>query len=162
MPTKYPIILVHGLFGFDRIAGYPSFFAIENRLKKQGYNVFSPISSGVNSNEVNGEQLWLYIEELKRKIGCDKVNLIAYSQGALFTRYVATNYSASIASVTSMNAVNHGSEIADLVRKVLILGKLTETGVVSTAKNIFHIYFFYIIRHIKSARSNCWRLFKAI
>ncbi|HGJ5857676.1 triacylglycerol lipase [Arsenophonus nasoniae] len=137
MPTKYPIILVHGLFGFDKIAGYPCFFAIENRLKKQGYNVFSPILSGVNSNEVNGEQLWLYIEELKRNIGCEKVNLIAHSQGALFARYVAANYSASIASVTSMNGVNHGSEIADLVRKVLIPGKLTETVVVTAAEIFF-------------------------
>ncbi|MFS1564245.1 MAG: esterase/lipase family protein [Candidatus Arsenophonus phytopathogenicus] len=55
MSTKYPIILVHGFFGFDRIAGYSYFFAIESRLQAQGYNVYIPTLSGANSNEVNGE-----------------------------------------------------------------------------------------------------------
>ncbi|MFS1564246.1 MAG: esterase/lipase family protein [Candidatus Arsenophonus phytopathogenicus] len=47
------------------------------------------------------------MDEIKRKAGCEKVNLIAYSQGALYSRYVAANYPASIASVTTMNGVNY-------------------------------------------------------
>lgn len=137
MSTKYPIILVHGFFGFDRIAGYPYFFSIESRLQEQGYNVYIPTLSGANSNEVNGEQLWEFIDEIKRKAGCEKVNLIAHSQGALYARYVAANYPASIASVTTMNGVNYGSEIADLLRKILLPGMLAERLVTTTAEVFF-------------------------
>ncbi|CAA2930399.1 Lactonizing lipase [Arsenophonus endosymbiont of Bemisia tabaci Q2] len=73
--------------------------------------------SGANSNEVNGEQLWEFIDEIKRKAGFEKVNLIAHSQGALYARYVAANYPDNIASVTTINGVNYSSEIADLLRK---------------------------------------------
>lgn len=47
-----------------------------------------------------------------------KINLIGHSQGPLACRYVAAKHAKSIASVTSINGVNHGSEIADLVRRI--------------------------------------------
>ncbi|HGJ5873167.1 MAG TPA: hypothetical protein ACHBY4_05155 [Arsenophonus apicola] len=112
--------------------------------------MFSSLLSDVNSNEVNEEQLWFYNNVRKRKLSRrEKVNLIVYSQDALFARYFAANYSASIVSVTSMNGVNHDSEIADLIIKVLIPDKLTEPGVVSTAKNIFTFIFFISLGTLK-------------
>ncbi|MDR5612092.1 MAG: alpha/beta fold hydrolase [Arsenophonus sp.] len=77
------------------------------------------------------------MDEIKRKAGCEKVNLIAHSQGALYARYVAANYPASIASVTTMNGVNYSSEIADLLRKILLPGMLAERLVTTTAEVFF-------------------------
>lgn len=119
MATKYPIILVHGLSGFTDIAKFPYFYGISEALKKDGHSVHLAALSAFNSNEKRGEQLWEFVQTICRKEGCDKVNLIGHSQGPLACRYVAANHPESIASVTSINGTNRGSEVADLVRKII-------------------------------------------
>ncbi len=124
---KYPVILVHGLLGFDKIAGiYPYFYGIQQPMEKAGAKVFVASLSAENSNEVRGEQLLSYVKKVLAETGAKKVNLIGHSQGPLACRYVASTNPQLIASVTSVNGVNHGSEIADLVRLALIPGRLPE------------------------------------
>lgn len=119
MSTKYPIILVHGLSGFDDIVGYPYFYGIADALEKDGHQVFTASLSAFNSNEVRGEQLWEFVQKILKETKAKKVNLIGHSQGPLACRYVAAKHASRIASVTSVNGVNHGSEIADLVRRIM-------------------------------------------
>lgn len=124
---NYPVILVHGLFGFDKIAGiYPYFYGIEKALEKAGADVYVASLSAVNSNEERGQQLVEYINKILRKTGCKKVNLIGHSQGPLACRYAAAKYPDLVASVTSVNGVNFGSEIADVLRDVFTPGKCPE------------------------------------
>lgn len=126
--TKYPIVLVHGLFGFSKICGiYPYFYGIEEALTKGGAQVFIPSLSAVNSNEVRGEQLLSFVHEVLQESGAEKVNLIGHSQGALTSRYVAATHPELIASVTSVNGVNFGSEIADFLRKAIVPGEMSES-----------------------------------
>ncbi|CNJ97358.1 lipase [Yersinia mollaretii] len=134
---KYPVVLVHGLFGFDKIAGiYPYFYGVEEALKKAGADVFVATISATNSNEVRGEQLLKFIKEVMTKTGAKKVNLIGHSQGPLACRYVAATHPELVASVTSVNGVNHGSEIADLVRSALTPDHLPEQ-IVNTIMSAF-------------------------
>ncbi|MEQ9722294.1 triacylglycerol lipase [Yersinia alsatica] len=134
---KYPVVLVHGLFGFDKIAGiYPYFYGVEEPLKKAGADVFIATISATNSNEVRGEQLLRFIKEVMAKTGAKKVNLIGHSQGPLACRYVAATHPELVASVTSVNGVNHGSEIADLVRSALTPDRLPEQ-IVNTIMSAF-------------------------
>ncbi|CNK79677.1 lipase [Yersinia frederiksenii] len=134
---KYPVVLVHGLFGFDKIAGiYPYFYGVEEPLKKAGADVFIATISATNSNEVRGEQLLKFIKEVMAKTGAKKVNLIGHSQGPLACRYVAATHPELVASVTSVNGVNHGSEIADLVRSALTPDRLPEQ-IVNTIMTAF-------------------------
>ncbi|MBW7983424.1 esterase/lipase family protein [Enterobacillus tribolii] len=124
---KYPIILVHGLFGFDKIAGvYPYFFGVKEALEKAGAEVYVASLSAVNSNEVRGEQLMDFVNEVLANTGAKKVNLIGHSQGPLACRYVAALRPDIVASVTSVHGVNFGSELADVVRQALIPGRLPE------------------------------------
>ncbi|MHA7847347.1 esterase/lipase family protein [Serratia sp. D1N4] len=124
---KYPIVLVHGLLGFDKIAGiYPYFFKIPQALEKAGCKVFVASLSAENSNEIRGEQLLKFVKKVISDTGAAKVNLIGHSQGPLACRYVAATHPELIASVTSVNGVNFGSEIADLVRLALKPGHLPE------------------------------------
>nr|WP_301178347.1 triacylglycerol lipase [Snodgrassella alvi] len=58
-----------------------------------------------------------------KKTGAQKVNLIGHSQGAPTCRYVAALHPELVGSVTSVNGVNFGSEIADLMLDILS-GKL--------------------------------------
>lgn len=57
--TKYPVLLVHGLFGFDKMLGYPYFFNVAETLKKQGATIYTPAISAANTTEERGEQLLL-------------------------------------------------------------------------------------------------------
>ena len=121
--TRYPIVLVHGIFGFDRIMGYPYFFKIVDSLRKLGCEVYTPAVSATNTTEERGKQLLAEVRKILRKSGAEKVNLIGHSQGSTTCRYVAALHPELVGSVTSVNGVNFGSEIADLMLDILS-GKL--------------------------------------
>lgn len=124
--TRYPILLVHGLFGFERIGSFELFQDVKDALKTAGNRVFVPHLSATHSNEVRGEQLLAQIDRVLQGTGASKVNLIGHSQGALAARFAAALAPHAVASVTSVSGPNHGSELADFLRKALIPGRLPE------------------------------------
>jgi len=124
--TNHPILLVHGLFGFERIGPFELFHDVKQALKAAGAQVFVPHLSVIHDNEIRGEQLLSQINAVLRGTGAAKVNLIGHSQGALTARYAAALAPHNVASVTSVSGPNHGSELADFLRKALIPGRLPE------------------------------------
>ncbi|MFJ7312020.1 esterase/lipase family protein [Pseudomonas sp. NPDC098747] len=124
--TRYPILLVHGLFGFERIGHFELFHDVKEALKMAENRVFVPHLSATHKNEVRGEQLLAQIDRVLRGTGARKVNLIGHSQGALAARYAAAIAPHTVASVTSVSGPNHGSELADFLRKALVPGRLPE------------------------------------
>ncbi|UVK96758.1 triacylglycerol lipase [Pseudomonas sp. B21-048] len=132
--THYPILLVHGLFGFDRIGNLELFHDVKLALRSAGARVFIPHLSATHSNETRGEQLLAQIDRVLQGTGASKVNLIGHSQGALAARYAGALAPESVASVTSVSGPNHGSELADYLRKALTPGRLPEhvAGAVAT------------------------------
>ncbi|WP_223504308.1 esterase/lipase family protein [Pseudomonas sp. GL-RE-29] len=124
--TQHPILLVHGLFGFDRIGTVELFHDVKQALRSAGARVFVPHLSATHSNEARGEQLLAQIERVLEGTGASKVNLIGHSQGALAARYAAALAPHLVASVTSVSGPNHGSELADFLRKALKPGQLPE------------------------------------
>lgn len=124
--TRYPILLVHGLFGFEKIGKFELFHDIRQALRNAGARVFVPHLSAIHDNEVRGDQLLAQIERVLEGTGARKVNLIGHSQGALTARYAAAIAPHSVASVTSVSGPNHGSELADFLRKALTPGCLPE------------------------------------
>lgn len=125
--TKYPILLVHGLFGFDRIGSINMFYGIQEALERAGCRIYVPVISSTHGNETRGEQLLEQIERFLRRTGFTKVNLFGHSQGALTSRYAAAKRPDLIASVTSISGPNHGSEVADRLRDAFEPGALPET-----------------------------------
>lgn len=124
--TRYPILLVHGLFGFERIGHFELFHDVKEALKTAENRVFVPHLSATHDNEMRGEQLLAQIDRVLRGTGASKVNLIGHSQGALTARYAAALAPHAVASVTSVSGPNHGSELADFLRKALVPGQLPE------------------------------------
>lgn len=55
--TRYPIVLVHGLFGFDSFLGVDYFYGIPSAQQRGGARVFVAQVSAAHSTEVRGEQL---------------------------------------------------------------------------------------------------------
>ena len=115
--TIHPIVLVHGLNGFDSIFGMDYFHHVPRALEVGGAKVFVPKMSSLNGNQVRGEQLIEYLED---QIAIDpsitKFNLFAHSHGAQTARYVAAIKPNLIASVSTIGGVNKlGSEKAEII-----------------------------------------------
>tara|TARA_R110001592_G_scaffold44230_1_gene142557 strand:- start:6631 stop:7536 length:906 start_codon:yes stop_codon:yes gene_type:complete len=123
--TKYPIVLVHGVTGFNTIGGLINYFhTIPYNLERSGAKVYSASVSFVNTSEARGQQLATYISGL----GQSKVNIMAHSQGAPTSRVTASIIPNKIASITSINGVNYGSKVADVVSGLLPPGSFVLGG----------------------------------
>lgn len=111
--TKYPIVLTHGLYGFDNLLGMEYWHKVPEELSKDGAEVFLTTVSNSNSVEVRGEQLIPQIERILAITGAEKANLIGHSHGSPTIRYVASVRPDLVASVTSIGGVNNGTVVAD-------------------------------------------------
>lgn len=117
---KYPIVLVHGLFGFDKLLGVaPYFNGIPECLRQGSATVFTPAVSAGNSTEVRGEQLLGHVRRILQETGSERVHLIGHSHGGPTARYVAGVAPELVASVTTVGGVNYGSRLADVMLGVL-------------------------------------------
>jgi triacylglycerol lipase len=111
--TKYPIVLVHGLFGFDQILGNPYFFQIVPALRDGGARVFTVQVAAANNNDVRGEQLLQQVRQILAVTGATKVNLIGHSQGGPTARYVLGVRPDLVASLTTVGSPHTGTPVAD-------------------------------------------------
>ena len=132
--TRYPIVLVHGLFGFDSALGVDYFYGIPGALRSDGAKVYVAQVSAANSTEVRGEQLLAQVKNILALSGAAKVNLIGHSHGGPTARYVAGVAPQLVASVTSVGGVNRGSRVADIMRGVAPAGSVSEAVANTAAK----------------------------
>jgi triacylglycerol lipase len=116
--TKYPIVLSHGMLGFDSILGIDYWYGISSALRRDGASVYTTEVSQLNTSQARGEELLEQVEELVAISGKPKVNLIGHSHGGPTIRYVAAVSPQLVASATSVGAPHKGSAAADFIRQV--------------------------------------------
>jgi len=131
--TKFPIVLVHGLFGFDAIGPVNYFYGVPSALRSGGAVVFTPSVSAANSSEVRGEQLLQQLRAMKAAYGYQKFNLIGHSHGGPTIRYVAAVAPELVASITSVGSPHAGSKVADGLNT--LTSWTGTTGVAATIAN---------------------------
>lgn len=134
--TKYPIVLVHGLFGFDNIGPVEYFYGIPSALHADGAKVYVVQVAAANSTEVRGEQLLSQVRQVLAATGAAKVNLMGHSHGGPTARYVASVRPDLVASVTSIGGVNKGSAVADVLLGVAPAGTFSNTVLVSITNGL--------------------------
>lgn len=112
-PSKYPIILQHG-FMSGKIIG--KFTGAKAHLENYGFKVYESDVNPSQSSVLRGQQLAKNIDDILRITGASKVNVIAYSQGGLDTRYAISTlkYGTKIASLTMLSTPNQGTPLADV------------------------------------------------
>lgn len=126
--TKYPIVLAHGMSGFDQLFGiYQYFYAIPYALEKDGAEVYVTEVPQFNSSEARGEVLLAQVEEIIAVSGAEKVNLIGHSHGGLDSRYVASVAPELVASVTTVGTPHGGAELATFLNDNLSDGGFTQS-----------------------------------
>lgn len=126
--TKYPIVLAHGMAGFDDLFGiYQYFHGIPADLEDDGAQVYVTEVPQFNSTEARGEVLLAQVEEILAITGAEKVNLIGHSHGGLDVRYVASVAPELVASVTTIGSPHAGAEVADFLRDNVSEGSFGES-----------------------------------
>lgn len=114
--TENPIVLAHGLMGWDSVAGIEYFYGVADKIKSNngGATVYTTEVSAVNSSVARGEQLIAQLDEIRAITGKPnlKFNLIGHSQGGLDSRYVAGVRPDLVASVTTVGSPHLGGDPA--------------------------------------------------
>lgn len=118
--TKYPILLVHGVFFRDfRFLNY--WGRIPGELKRNGATLFYGSQQSAASVAECGLELTQRIQQILTETGCEKVNIIAHSKGGLDSRYAISKGGAApyVASLTTVNTPHRGCLFADyLLEKI--------------------------------------------
>ena len=112
--TKYPILMVHGIFFRDRKV-FNYWGRIPGDLKKNGAVIYYGDQESAMTVHNCGRQLAKKIKQITDETGCGKVNIIAHSKGGLDSRAAITLYGAEpyVASLTTVNTPHHGCLFAD-------------------------------------------------
>ncbi len=135
--TKYPIVLCHGMAGFDSLFGVVEYFhGIPESLRADGADVHVTHVPAFASSEQRGEALLAQIEDIVAETGQPKVNLIGHSHGGFDVRYVAAVRPDLVASVTTVGTPHKGAELADFLRNNIQDGSFTETVVSKLANSL--------------------------
>ena len=112
--TKYPILMVHGVF-FRDIKQFNYWGRIPRELIKNGATVFYGNHASASSIADSAAELSKRIEEVLETTGAEKVNIIAHSKGGLDCRYAMAycGMAEKIASLTTINTPHRGCLFAE-------------------------------------------------
>jgi len=116
-----PIVLIHGLGGFDVLFKHrrPSreyFPGVRQHLESYGYRVLMPRLSGTGSVRNRAMELRAI---LHRELGTTPAHLVGHSMGGLDARYLITRlgFGEQALSLTTIGCPHRGSVIADWAMK---------------------------------------------
>ncbi|MBE5923306.1 MAG: triacylglycerol lipase [Lachnospiraceae bacterium] len=122
--TKYPILLVHGVFFRDfRYLNY--WGRIPKELEENGATIFYGQQQSASSVAECGQEVADKILEICKEYDCEKVNIIAHSKGGLDSRYALNipGIKEHVASLTTINTPHRGCEFADYLLSKISEGK---------------------------------------
>jgi triacylglycerol lipase len=119
---KYPIVLAHGLMGFDELRlagkylpGIQYWRGIKEAMHKNDIEV---ITTSVPTTGSIKQRAYALLEQLDEKAAGRSVNIVAHSMGGLDARYLISNIRPSkfhVKSLTTIATPHRGSSAADIV-----------------------------------------------
>lgn len=118
--TKYPILLVHGVFFRD--TRYMNYWGrIPKELEINGAKVYYGNQPSALSVADSAHYLAERIEEILTESGAEKINIIAHSKGGLDSRYAISmlGMAEKVASLTTINTPHRGCEFAEYLLEKL-------------------------------------------
>lgn len=113
--APYPIVLAHGMAGWEKIGPVNYFFNVASDLRARGETVIESQVPPFESSAVRAGYLGRAIDEALTATGACRVNVIAHSQGGLDGRYVIStlHYGDRVASLTTVSTPHQGTPIAE-------------------------------------------------
>ncbi len=114
--TKYPVIMVHGIFFRDwQLLNY--WGRVPASLKKNGACVYYGNQQSAQSVADSAKELKGEIEKVLAETGAEKVNIIAHSKGGLDSRYAISRLGMAdrVATLTTVNTPHRGCDMVDFL-----------------------------------------------
>ncbi len=121
--TKYPILMVHGVFFRDSKA-FNYWGRVPKQLEENGATIYYGEHQSALSIVASAEELAARIRAIIEKEGCEKLNIIAHSKGGLDCRYAIAHCGVGpyVASLTTINTPHQGCGFAEY-----LLGKTPQS-----------------------------------
>jgi len=118
----YPIVLMHGMGGFDKLTAVPiTYFndVVADLAASGETDVYVTTAPPYDTSEDRAQAVLSQIQKILDETGKDKVNLVGHSQGGMDARVIASpagsGFGAHVASVTTVATPHRGSLVADAV-----------------------------------------------
>ncbi|MBR1771803.1 MAG: triacylglycerol lipase [Lachnospiraceae bacterium] len=120
--TKYPLLLVHGVF-FRDFEHLNYWGRVPEELEENGATLYYGNHNSASAVDESAKELEQRILAIVQETGCEKLNVIAHSKGGLDMRtaLAKTSVAPYIASLTTVNTPHRGCEFADY-----LLGKVPQ------------------------------------
>ena len=121
--APYPVVLVHGMAGFDKLTVGPVsvdyWNHVRDALARDGeYEIFETVAPPYDTSEIRAGSIMSQLQDILKKTNRKKLNLIGHSQGGMDARVLASpnGYGMGdvIASVTTISTPHRGSKVADV------------------------------------------------
>ncbi len=128
--TRYPVVLAHGLLGFDEIrlgaARHDYFRGVSDRLERDGCVVHRCRVARTASIAERAAELAAFVREVPAR----RVNLVAHSMGGLDARYALARLGLDrhVASLTTVGTPHLGTPLADLGAAARVWSALGRMG----------------------------------
>jgi triacylglycerol lipase len=118
---SYPIVLSHGILGFDDTNGLLNglvkyWGGMDDYLRSQGASVLTPGTTAMQSVEYRANQQRTLVLNWMAANNYSKVHVIGHSQGGLVSRYMVANLgmAGKTSTLTTLNSVHRGTPTADI------------------------------------------------
>ena len=134
--TKYPVVMVHGIFFRDwQLFNY--WGRVPAALKKNGAAVYYGKQQSARSVHDSAVELRAAIMKVIEETGAEKVTIIAHSKGGLDSRYAISclGMDRYVATLTTINTPHMGCDMVDY-----LLGKVPEklaNGIANKYNKVF-------------------------
>ncbi len=134
--TKYPVVMVHGIFFRDwQLFNY--WGRVPAALKKNGAAVYYGKQQSARSVHDSAVELRAAVMKVIEETGAEKVNIIAHSKGGLDSRYAISclGMDRYVATLTTINTPHMGCDMVDY-----LLGKVPEklaNGIANKYNKVF-------------------------
>ncbi len=118
--TKYPIVLVHGIFFRDwQIFGY--WGRIPKALSRCGAEIYYGKQQSSLAVADSAAELAAQLQKILVETGAEKLNIIAHSKGGLDSRYAVSRLGMApyVASLTTINTPHRGVVFGQILLKKL-------------------------------------------
>ncbi len=113
--TRFPIVLVHGIFGYRRLGTREYFSGVEGHLARLGHEVYVAALPPLAAVETRAAALR---DQVLREFPdpAVRVNLVAHSMGGLDARAAIVRHglASRVASLSMLSTPNRGSRVADV------------------------------------------------